>query len=116
MSIHLSKRAALDLDEIDQFSINKWGKDVADDYMQSIDLALQILKENPNLLRSNTEVSTVFSLYRVREHYLVCSLQNKNIIVLTVKSGSIDLPSRLFELEPTLKKEAEFLFTQLNDQ
>ena len=113
MSIHLSKRAALDLDEIDQYSISKWGKNVADDYMQSIDFALQTLKENPSLLRSNTAFSTVFSLYRVREHYFVCSLHNQNIVVLTVKSGNLDLPSRLFELEPTLIKEAEFLYAQL---
>ena len=113
MSLHLSKRAALDLDEIDQYSIKKWGKAVADDYMQSIDFALKTLNKNPSLLRSNTEYSTIFSLYRVREHYFVCSLHNQNIIVLTVKSGNLDLPSRLFELEPTLIKEAEFLYSQL---
>jgi plasmid stabilization system protein ParE len=114
MTIHISRRAAFDLDEIDQYSINKWGKKVADDYMESLDLALQTLEKHPNLLREKTKSSAVFSLYRVREHYLVCSLINQNIIMLTVKSGSLDLLTRLSELEPTLIKEAEFLHSQLS--
>lgn len=112
-SIHITRRAAFDLDEIDQYSINKWGQQVADDYMQSIELALQTLAQNPDLLRQNSFVSQVFFLYRVRQHYLVCSIFEQDIILLTVKSGNLDLPIRLAELEPTLNQEAEFLYSQV---
>ena len=113
MKIHITKRAALDLDEIYQYSVEKWGNVVAEEYMQSVDLGLQTLKRNPELLRANTPYSTAFSVYKVREHYLICSQINQDILLLTVKSGKLDLPTRLLELEPTLIKEAEFLYSGL---
>jgi len=113
-TIHISRRAALDLDEIDQYSLIKWGQQVAHEYMESIDLALQTLAENPRLLRNKTDISQAFYLYRVREHYLVCSFKNNNIIILTIKSGSLDLVNRLAKLEPTLNKEASFLHKKLS--
>ncbi len=110
--IYISRRAALDLDGIDQYSIQKWGKQVADRYIQSIETALQTLADNPDLLTLNVKISQSFYLYRVREHYLVCSYKNHDIVVLTIKNGSLDIPSRLLELEPTLLREAEFLHRQ----
>jgi len=110
--IHISRRAALDLDDIDRYSIKKWGASVADRYIQSIETALQTLADNPDLLSLNVNMAQSFYLYRVREHYLVCSYKNDDIVVLTIKSGSLDIPTRLLELEPTLLREAEFLHRQ----
>ncbi|MCF6193400.1 MAG: type II toxin-antitoxin system RelE/ParE family toxin [Kangiellaceae bacterium] len=110
--IHISRRAALDLDDIDRHSIKKWGVTVADRYIQSIETALQTLADNPDLRSLNVKVSQNFYLYRAREHYLVCSYKNNDIVVLTIKSGSLDIPSQLSKLEPTLLTEAEFLHRQ----
>lgn len=45
----------------------------------------------------------------MRRHYLVCSLVENNIYVVTVKHGSLDLPNRLAELEPALLEETALL-------
>ena len=41
--------------------------------------------------------------------HMVCTLSAGRIYVLTIQHGSMDLPSRLAELEPQLLAEAELL-------
>ena len=107
--LQLSRRATLDLQHIESYSIEEWGEKVADEYLQSIEDALNLILENPTLLRSKPEVSNSLCFYRVRQHFLVCAIFEKTIFVLTVKHGAIDLPKRIAEIEPLLLQEAEML-------
>ena len=105
----ISRRAARDLEEIRRFSVEQCGNRVAEEYLDHIEEALQRLRQNPTLLRIKPEFSRHFRFFRSRRHYLVCSLVEDNIYLLTVKHGSLDLPSRLAELEPTLLEETDVL-------
>jgi toxin ParE1/3/4 len=105
----ISRRAARDIELIGRYSIERWGKRVAEEYLDSIEQALNRLREQPSLLRTKAEVSPHFRFYRVHRHFLVCSLVENNVYVLAVKHGSLDLPSRLAELEPSLLEEADLL-------
>ena len=109
-NLQLSRRATLDIQYIESYSIEKWGEKVADEYLQSIEDALNLILENPTLLRSKPEVSDSLCFYRVRQHFLVCAIFEEIIFVLTVKHGAIDLPSRIAEIEPLLSQEAEMLY------
>jgi toxin ParE1/3/4 len=108
-SVSLTRRAFRDLQEIERYSADRWGKRVADDYLIDIEQGLNRLRENPQLLRSRSAISPAFSLYRVRDHFLVCTLCADCVYVLTIKHGSMDLPTRLAELEPQLLLEAKQL-------
>lgn len=108
--LELSRRALRDIQEIETYSIEKWGKSVADEYLNSIEGALNLLRENPNLLRSKPNVSDSLCFYRVREHFLVCALIDDSVFVLTVKHGAMDLPNRIAELEQLLDQEADMLY------
>lgn len=105
----LSRRAALDLVEIERYSIGQWGKKVAAGYLSEIENALRRLKEHPGLLRAKAEISENLKFYRVGRHFLVCAIEEENIYVLAVKHGAMDLPERIAELEPHLVREAEIL-------
>jgi toxin ParE1/3/4 len=105
----LSRRAVRDIQEIRRYSVEQWGERVAGEYLDSIEEALVRLCENTNLLRIKPEFSRHLRFYRVRRHFLVCSLVGANIYVLTVRHGSLDLPNRLAELEPGLLEEADLL-------
>jgi toxin ParE1/3/4 len=105
----LSRRAALDIEEIYRFSMRRWGKKVAEEYLDGIQEALTRLQKNSDLLRVKPKVSSHFRFYRVNRHFLVCALAGDNIHVLCVKHCSLDLPNRLIELEPHLLREAELL-------
>lgn len=105
----LSRRAALDIEEIERYSVERWGRKVANEYLDSIQETLSQLREKPSLLRAKPEVSPHFSFYRVRQHFLVCALFRDNVYVLAVKHATMDLPNRITELEPQLLQETELL-------
>ena len=107
--IGLSRRAARDLEEIERYSEEHWGKRVAEDYLDSIENALKRLSEQPGLLRAKPDVSEHFKFYRVRQHLLVCVQIEDRIYVLTIKHGAMDLPQRILELEPQLLIESRLL-------
>lgn len=105
----ISRRAARDIEEIRRFSVEHWGDRVAEEYLDSIEEAFDRLRGSPELLRAKPQFSRHFRFYRVRRHFLVCSLVEENIYVLAVKHGSLDLPNRLAELEPLLLEETDLL-------
>lgn len=107
--VGISRRAARDIEGIRRFSVEHWGQRVAEEYLDSLEQALNRLREEPNLLRTKPEFSRHFRFYRVHRHFLVCSLVENNIYVLGVKHGSLDLPNRLAELEANLLREADLL-------
>ena len=107
--VGLSRRATRDIDGIWTYSVEQWGKAVAEDYFEAIEDALKRLRRDPGLLRSKPEVSRYFQFYRVRKHFLICTRFKAGIFVLGVIHGSMDLPARLGDLEPQLLREAETL-------
>jgi plasmid stabilization system protein ParE len=107
----LSRRALLDMLEIESYSVEQWGEAVAAQYMQSIEDALKLLRNNPDLLNTKPNISQSLCFYRVRQHFLVCAVYEKNIFVLTEKHGAMDLPNRIAEVEPQLILEADALYS-----
>lgn len=105
----ISRRAARDIEEIRRYSVERWGERVAAEYQESQEQALNRLRENPGLLRTKPEFSAHFRFYRVRRHFLVCSVVQESVYLVAVKHGSLDLPSRLAKLEPTLLEETDLL-------
>jgi plasmid stabilization system protein ParE len=111
--VKFTRRAAFDLDDIEQYSIKKWGENTAARYLDDINLAVQRLKEHPALLRKIAAVSGHLKFYRIREHFLVCDIIDQTIYIVAVRHGRMDLSERIGELEPTLVTEAEFLHAKI---
>jgi toxin ParE1/3/4 len=109
--VGLSRRAVRDLEEIERYSEDRWGKRIAQDYLCGVEAGLARLRQQPDLLRAKADVSEHFRFYRVRQHFLVCLQIHDRIYVLTIKHTSMDLPERLLELEPELLIEAKLLHT-----
>jgi toxin ParE1/3/4 len=113
ISLLLADRAVRDLAEIEEYSIEEWGDAVADRYMLDIEAALGRIQENPDLLRSEAAFSPHLLFHRVNKHVLVCDRHPSAIFLLTVIHASRDIPSRLADLQPTLKAEVEMLSRRL---
>jgi toxin ParE1/3/4 len=114
--LRLTYRAANDLRDIERYSIEKWGKRTADEYLADMEAALQRLVENPELLREEPDFHSSLKFYRVNKHWLVCDVQADVILVLAVAHASMDVRNRLAELQPTLASEAEMLHAKLHRQ
>ncbi len=113
-TVHLTRRALLDIQGIESYSIEQFGKRVANLYLSKLEAGIQRIAENPELLRGEKPFHTSFKFYRVEKHVFACETGIEGrIIVLTLLHASMDIPECLAELEPNLKVEAALLLKQL---
>ena len=115
-AIHLTDRALRDIASVEAYSIEQFGKRVASKYIDKLESGINCIAENPSLLREETPFHRSLRFYRVEKHLLVCETGiDTRVIILAVIHASMDVPSRLAELEPTLNVEAELLVKKLRD-
>ena len=112
--VHLTDRALRDIAGFESHSIEQFGKRVAVRYVAKLEAGISRLSDNPDLLREETPFHQSLKFYRVEQHLLVCEtgIEGK-IIILTLLHASMDIPSRLAELEPNLSMETDMLLKQL---
>jgi len=113
--VHLSRRALFDIEEIDLYSIEKWGEQVAAKYLSDLYAGADRLGKNLDLLQERPDTSLRLRFYPVREHVLICDVFAERIFVLAVRHAVMDLPRRIAELEPQLIHEAEVLARQVEE-
>ena len=111
--VHLTRRALLDIDQIERYSVERWGQRVADTYLDGLNAALQRLEESPDLLRERPDQSLLLHFYSVQQHVLVADVGGERIYILCVWHGSMDLAGRVTDLEPQLIREAQVLHARL---
>ncbi len=109
----LTHRAAADIEDILEYSAHQWGQAKADEYLDQLEAALERLKLQPSLAQVIVDLHPALKFYRVAKHCLVCDVQTDSIVVLTITHASMDIPSRLAELQPTLSTEVELLHRHL---
>jgi len=114
--VDLSRRALFDIEEIDLYTIEKWGERVAARYLADLHAGAARLGESPELLQERPDTSLRLRFYRVREHVLICDVVGDRIFVLAVRHAVMDLPRRIAELEPQLIHEAELLASQIAER
>ena len=115
-AVYLNRRAEFDLIVIEDYSIERWGEQVAAAYLEAFQSAFDLLQASPQLLRPRDEFADWLCFYRVERHWLICTILAGDIYVLAVRHGAMDLPARLAELEPSLMQEAEILFRRTLDE
>lgn len=111
--IRLTERALRDVEGIRVHCVKEFGKRVASKYIATLEAALTRISENTDLLRSETDFDPAFQFYPAGKQLLVCDRQAEGIFVLTVLHGSMDIPIRIAELQPTLAAEIRILHQKL---
>ncbi len=112
--LFLTDRALRDIDAIEHYSIERWGTQVADQYLADLDAALGRLAEDISLFRKRYDYTGRLRFYNVREHVLVGDVIGGVGFVLTVWHGSMDFIDRLPSIEPGLLHEAEIMARQID--
>lgn len=113
-TVHLTNGALRDIAKIERYSLEKFGERVASQYIGKLEAGIGRISDNAELLREESLFHESLKFYRVEQHLLVCetAIVDK-IIILTQMHASMDIPSRLAELEPKLSMEAELLLKRL---
>jgi toxin ParE1/3/4 len=96
-----------------EYSTEQWGKKTAEKYLDDLEAGLERIRQQPDLLQPLPDLHPSLTFYRVNKHLFACDRQPESIIVLTVIHGSMDIPNRLAELQPTLAAEVELLHNKL---
>ncbi len=112
----LTDRALTDIDAIDRYSVERWGRRVADQYLADLDAALGRLADDLSLFKGRQDYTGRLRFYSVREHVLVGDAIGDLGFVLTVWHGSMDFIDRLPKLEPDLLHEAEIMASQIEGE
>lgn len=114
IALHMTQRSLRDLIAIEAYSVEQFGRRVANQYLDKLESGINRLKENPELLREEQPFHASLKFYRIEKHVLVCETGVPGkIIVLTLLHGSMDIPARLAELEPALVAEVAMLRKKL---
>ena len=109
VKVFLTDRAKEDIHSIYRYSINKFGVNVAEKYIDKLEFSLSILYEQPHLLLKKPTISPHYQLYQVGSHWLVCERQDDIIYVVTIQHTSLNIIEKLTELMPMLQKEIELI-------
>ncbi len=114
-TVLLTNRALLDIASIEAYSLEKFGERVASEYISKLEAGISRISDNAEILREETLFHESLKFYRIEQHLLVCEtgIEDK-IIILTLLHASMDIPSRLAELEIKLPIEVEMLLKQLD--
>ncbi len=114
IALHMTQRSLRDLIAIEAYSVEQFGRRVANQYLDKLESGINRLKENPDLLREEPPFHASLKFYRIEKHVLVCETAVRGkIIVPTLLHGSMDIPARLAELEPALVTEVAMLLKKL---
>ena len=114
IALHMTQRSLQDLIAIEAYSVEQFGRRVANQYLDKLESGINRIKENPDLLRGEPPFHASLKFYRIEKHVLVCETGVRGkIIFLTLLHGSMDIPARLAELEPALVMEVAVLLKKL---
>ena len=114
VSVHMTQRSLRDIKGIEAYSLEQFGRRVTNQYLDKLEAGISRLAENPELLREEPPFHDSLRFYRIEKHVLVCETGVRGkLIILTLLHASMDIPSRLAELEPMLKMEVQMLAAQL---
>jgi plasmid stabilization system protein ParE len=113
--IRLTNRALADIDAVERYSVETWGRQVADQYLVDLGDALGRLSEDLSLFRSRADYAGRLRFYAIRQHVIIGDVLTTSDTsrgvgyVLAVWHGTMDFIDRLPKLEPDLMHEAELL-------
>ena len=107
--IRLTNRALADIDAVERYSVETWGRHVADEYLNDLGDALGRLAEDLSLFRTRAEYAGRLRFCAIRQHVIIGDVIDGVGYVLAVWHGSMDLIDHLPKLEPDLMHEAELL-------
>ncbi|MGB4334142.1 MAG: type II toxin-antitoxin system RelE/ParE family toxin [Chromatiaceae bacterium] len=91
----LSPRAAEDVADIFQYSLETWGETQAYGYRDVLDRALLTIQDNPGIGHGRPELSARHRLFPAGQHIIVYRATSQAILVSRILHGRMDVGSNL---------------------
>ena len=97
-NFHLTKNAFIEIEEIYTTSVDRWGENVAEQYINDLYQSFQKIADDPELGNLRKARSTPFLMYPAREHFVIYEKYKKDIIIVTVLHQVRDIENIIQEL------------------
>ncbi|HMJ93525.1 MAG TPA: type II toxin-antitoxin system RelE/ParE family toxin [Allosphingosinicella sp.] len=91
----LSPRARADLDEIWNYTADRWDEEQAENYLRSIEKAMATIAKSPQRGRSYDEVRVGYRRFRIGSHILIYRLIEKQVHIVRILHVSMDVDRHL---------------------
>ena len=92
----LSKLAAESLDEIEQYTSERWGDEQAEQYIEALFAAFERLADDPMLGRRRSDIPPTLQVYGVGAHLVIYrSNEPQGVEVVTILHPSMDVARRI---------------------
>lgn len=111
----ISRRAALDLQDIYNRSAKEWGESVSDAYMETVYRVFAQLTKNPELGRLRQKRSGPFLMYPAGKHFVIYDTFPKGIIILTLLHQMRKIEIIIENLGPSFISEITDLKKQFHE-
>jgi len=95
MRLRLSDRARADLDGIWEYTAQRWGVDQAEAYLRIVNQAIALLRENPRLGRSASDVKPGYFKFVTLSHVIYYKLPPGTLDVIRILHKSMDVERHL---------------------
>jgi toxin ParE1/3/4 len=95
MRLTLSPRAHADLDEIWDYSAEKWNAERADSYISEIWKTVELIADEPGLGRSCDEIREGYFKFPSGSHLIFYKKTNENIEIVRVLHQWMDIDNHL---------------------
>ena len=101
----LTRRANIDLLEIEEYSLRKWGEEQTDIYMDDLYQKFAEIAKRPEVGRLRYDRSFPFYMAPAREHFVIYKPMDKEIIIATVLHGRRNMEAIVRNMSVTLSRE-----------
>lgn len=113
---YLTRRAALDLKEIYAYSVEKWGKPIAEQYLQKLYAGLQKAADHPESGQGRKNRSAPFLIIPAEKHFVVYEPFKDGVIIITVLHQVRDIEGIIGNLAPDFLREIKALQRKIQDR
>ena len=91
--------------EIAQWSVKKWGKKTAREYLANLEKIINLVASGELPCQKNPEFSTRFSYCLAKQHYIFFEFQDDKLIVVTIYHTAMHIKERMYEEKLLIQHE-----------
>lgn len=115
-NLYLTRRAFQDIQKIYEYSIQNWGENKADEYVENFYKIFDKIANNIKLGELRENRSTPFLMYPSGKHYIIYEPFKDGIIIITVLNQVRNIENILQEFGSTFYREIDALKLELKNK
>lgn len=96
-NIQLSKRAAMDFEDILLYTYLTWGKQQILQYQHKLDAAFQTISEHPEIGHKRDDVPVGCKSFHVGSHTIIYQLKKETVYIFRILHQKMDYKIRSYE-------------------